>query len=808
MSNIYDNYYKLNYTVTNQTVGQGAGNLFYTKECHVSQIINDLGWSLHYTYLPKTYDTSALDAPKEYLDPHQDPTKLPTTPDAFQSQYSTVYLDKIALLNASQTTLTYVQFGYYDLQNLTPKNENDQRPMVQLAYGATYKRYLKAITQYYQEGETKPGIQFTYNFTTDDTQNRGALTQVLYPAGGISTINYKQIQVGADGNDNPGARNKSITNPFGASKEDQPRAWYGHDYVVSAWYSEDDSTLELNVFTWMGTWYPSADEWFTFDKGSIDIDNLQIATSTNTFVLAIRYQSSSESDVYLFNRRPLCQGHWDIKKDNNTYKSYAYGTTLLNISNGENFFIVNGIDTNNNKVVDRYAWNWSTQDWEVDQLADQNQLCQASSSASYSKYYTTAFSNYYIILCHDQTQDPVLNKFSIYYLAPAMNEDGTLNWQLGSTFETDQVSIPSIGNFSYFNYSPSNSFAATAYITGYTSSGSGFTRFDYALQILRWDENFANLTFAEIENVDENNFKSIPSPILNALGPQAVDNTLVGAGPNTYYYDGGKWQYQGVGIHYNKTFDDPSTQYYWYTYTANTILKTENTASGIYTELTYRDLNNPDAEWQSIVLPHSSTKDPAIRQNKAYPSLTSTYLTYGTKVYNRGVYNTWADPTDPSKINEDYLLVDFSTMEEFKDLTINTSTIINQAPYFVAFMTVDTDGDPTATHIAFLRNGDFLRDENDKPVLERFDGQQVTTLLDKQYHYQRSLNGKLPAIPLGFVTYSIEDDPNESKSIVLHRYANESTQNPIRAFVVGSVQMNTGYDTLSKCYDYTDITAA
>ncbi|QUM85219.1 RHS repeat-associated core domain-containing protein [Moritella sp. 28] len=805
VENIYGNHYLYDYQVQKQTVGNGADSLFYTKECHVRKISNDLGWSLQYIYDNKVYDDSELTAPKEYLDPHKNPSQPAETADAFQSQYDTLFLSEIGLFNANQTTISRVEFDYYELQNLTPEPSSNAKPLAKLAYGACYKRYLKGIKQYFQQDVTKPGIQFTYNFTKDTNQNRGVLTEILYPEGGKFTANYKEIMVG-DGaeNEQQGARNKSIDNPFGADKEDKPRVWFGENYIVSAWYSEDESRLMVNVFTWLGTWYQSTEQWFIFDE-SIDIDKLQIATSDNSFLMAM--SQSYVNSVYLFNRSHLRQGNWEIQQQENEYQSHEYGSETLHISNGDDFFIVNGVDNNEDKVIDRYGWNRNNQSWEVSSLTDDPQLCPEGSTASQVEYYTTASSNYYVILCHDQTQEPPSSKLVIDYQSSSLKDDETLDWHRGGTLDTSAISIPSSRNTSYFNFAPAESFAAMSYITDYIGN-SNMTTFNYALQILTWNEDFKQLALAKIDNVCLNNFTSIPAPIQGALGPQVVDNTLVGSGPNVYYFDGIKWQHKYVDIKFDSQFSNPSVQYYWYEYTADSILKSENTDSGIFVELSYLNKNDTTAAWQSIVLEDSEHESESLRQNKAYPSLTSTYCTYGSKVYNRGVYNEWKDPKDQNIINEDFLLTDFSQLPALQGLTINTSTIINQAPYFIAFMTVDEEGLPTATYIAFLRNGDFIRGSDGHPVLEQFEKQQVTTLLDKQYHYQQSLNGKLPAIPMGFVTYAIKANPNASKQITLHRYANESTQKPISAYVVDNIKIETGYDTQNKCYQYSDQSAA
>src|SRR5262249_5315438 len=90
IENTVGNSIVFNYSVTEQTVG--SGTLTYTKECHLLEARNDLGWSFFFSYRSMTYDSTAMDAPKEYLDPHKDPSTPPSNPDAYQSVYNTQYL--------------------------------------------------------------------------------------------------------------------------------------------------------------------------------------------------------------------------------------------------------------------------------------------------------------------------------------------------------------------------------------------------------------------------------------------------------------------------------------------------------------------------------------------------------------------------------------------------------------------------------------------------------------------------------------------------------------------------------------------
>ena len=131
----------------------------YTSDCVLSSISNDLGWSCEFSYQNKTYDTTSLEAPKEYLIPELDPTLPPETPTAWQSPLKTLYLDAIAIRNDQGQLQATVCFDYYPLTNLTVRD-----PSNLLAYGATYKRYLKSIREVPPNGESLPSIQFEYEW--------------------------------------------------------------------------------------------------------------------------------------------------------------------------------------------------------------------------------------------------------------------------------------------------------------------------------------------------------------------------------------------------------------------------------------------------------------------------------------------------------------------------------------------------------------------------------------------------------------------------------------------------------------------
>nr|AYC64514.1 hypothetical protein [Pseudoderbesia arbuscula] len=770
VENIYGNFYSLSYKVKEQSVG--AGTLTYTKECMVNQIKNDLGWYLNFNYQPKTYDNTSLESPKEYLDPYRDP-QLEMTDitffDAFQSCYISMYLESVSLSNQNNQFVTTVQFHYYDLINLTPSLPKDATVRQRLNYGATYKRYLKSIERHYPNGESKPGTQFIYNFTTQPDEPRGALEKIIYSSGGQSIFNYKKILVGANDQEDPGSRNRSIPNPFGQTQPAKPRIWYGQDYTISAWYNEDENELRLNVFTWVGHWCISQTEWWTFE-GIIDLDKLQLAISDNCFCLAIPYTSTSyRTDLFLFNRDHLKPTVWTQQT-----QISSFDTTNLKITNGQNFFLVYD---SSNKILSRYFWHPFKRFFITDNLP--------ISTDSDDHYFMTAYSNYYIIYRYN-TSDDGLNQFTIYYL------DDLYNWQKGGSL-SDTIYVPSISSSRYCEFGPSDSFAAVASIIKKRD-----VNFDSELKILMWNADFTDLRFADLEEPwDERSpFTYIPMQILPYLGPMAIQNSVVASGPNTYIFNGKEWNFQTVGIENNGSFSHPEDQFYWYAFEQSGLLKTENTASGILSYLRYPDQEN---NWNEIpIISEYAESSQSKRVKEAYPTLVNNYLTADKYIYSNPFNQDWQNL-------EKYLIAE---LEIEDDLIIDTTTLINQAPHFIAFMTVDQEGQPHDTRIGFFHNGDLIRKADGQLDLEILTNQQITKLLNKNYEYSTSLNGQLPAIAEGFVTYSTDTDLDASKAIVLHHYANKSLQDPIETFVINQMISDSGYNKVSKCYEYQSVSAA
>jgi RHS repeat-associated protein len=771
VENSTGNHLLFNYAVVEQAVGDGS--LTYTRETHLDSMQNDLGWTCKFSYLPMTYDDSSLSAPKEYLPAHGDPSFLSTQPNAWQDQYNTQYLHEVAVTNGVGATQVTLRFNYDQLRNLTVQDDYNS-----LGYGTTYKRFLLSIDEIWGSGTQKPGVELEYNYTTDATQNRGALTKITYPTGGSTVVAYTQVSIGANDTDDPGSRNIVIDNPFGTGTNGVTRTWYGPDYVVNAWYSSSAQTLMLNVYTWVGRWYPAQTTSWSID-GAIDIDALQAATGMETFVLSVPQSGTANTNVYLFNREPQAYATW-TPQGGGAPQPISYATSSLTIATGDDFYVL--VD-NSSGVVDRYAWNWMNQNWDIAHLVGSG-IC-AGSSGQYN-YYATAGGNYHLVACYDRQQTST--RFTLMY------RDPLLAWQTGSQFDTSSIQLGSMEGFSYIGFGPSASFVALAWVTAFNVQNNALTSFNYSENVLQWDENYQNLAFAQLPSTSQSGFTNVPAGILNSLGPIIIDNTLVASGPNLFLFDGVQWTYAFIGIQYPAgTGSDPQQQYYWYGYSADTAIRTENTDAGIYSALTGIDFNNPAPGWQTQILTNQSPPPPS-RQTQYYPTLSGVHMTQGVNVYGRSVYTNW--------LNLPQLQLAQLTG------TIDTTTMIDQPPYFIAWSSTDNTGAPLATNLITFLNGNLVRTPQGYPVIQTLNGQQMFSLFDQQERAQTALSGKLPAVPLGFITFPTTATLDATPTISLHRYANGGVQGAITTFVVSSLVTDSGYFTQSRCYLYEQITAS
>ncbi len=126
--------------------------------------------------------------------------------------------------------------------------------------------------------------------------------------------------------------------------------------------------------------------------------------------------------------------------------------------------------------------------------------------------------------------------------------------------------------------------------------------------------------------------------------------------------------------------------------------------------------------------------------------------------------------------------------------SIDTTTIINEGPEFAAYMTVDDQGNPQGTNVIFFKNGGLILDSQNNVYIESFPNQQMFRLDNPFQKPQVTLSGKLPALPLGFITYPADATYSAAPEITLHRYASHSTIDTLKTYVVKRMARNPTID--------------
>lgn len=217
--------------------------LAYTRATYLDTIVDVFGRKLQFNYIAKeTFEFQ------------------PPGPAVYQEQYETCYLSQLLVCGPDGEPITSIAFEY-SFQNVV-------NPGVQDEFS---KRCLTSITES-SMGSELPGYLFSYGDA--NSSYPGALTNVIHPLGGRVDFSYEQQTLSATSN-NTGAQ----------SKNGIPRIWFGPDYAVVTWYSDQLQHLEIDIYSWVGTWlYAGSPDVLTGVQ--LDLQDLNVSVQEKFFVLS------------------------------------------------------------------------------------------------------------------------------------------------------------------------------------------------------------------------------------------------------------------------------------------------------------------------------------------------------------------------------------------------------------------------------------------------------------------------------------------------------------------------------------------
>lgn len=754
------------YTYTQTTQPVGTGGTPYTKAVYLDTISDTFGRTLTFVYGQKNYDSTTPAGIREYMDPHK--AAPDNTPNAYQDHYETNFLDHILVNSEEGAPLYTVQFAY-NLQNVTGYATSDP------VFGDTYKRYLTGITLQTPGSDPQPGLQFGYLWTNDTTQYRGALQTITYPEGATATYTYESATIDAV------SRDTQIANPF-TSTEASPRIWFGPDYAVSVWYMPNGTSgkLSITVYSWLAGWYGWQPTVISATQ-PIDLDTLTVNAEGNFFALTFLSQSSEQYQTYLFHKDPLATGQWiEYQPPTN-----AFGTLPPNLATGDQFFLIGYRDGSNKFHLNRYSWSRPQRTW-LETSVD-NTLCSAGVASSNQQFYVTAYRNYYAALCYDGSGGGN-NRIQIFY------QDTLGNWYAGPSATPSFVIASTGSNSKYIEFAPSDTFLTLTVVTNWNYNQPNYTNY-----IFQWDENYSLPNLITTQQVSH-------LAAVAPLGPQTAADSLIQSGTNLARYGGSfqdtstnGWLEQSLPFSYLSA-TPPQSVYHWAATGPNYALKSDSASVGVKAVLAAFDPNTDFTTW-TTAQQTLYTGTPAQNRTRRYfvTAGGEDYFTYDQGLYYRGTSTNWADA------NEQHLLATLGSGLKSSQY-IDTTTIQNQAPFFLAYQVIE-NSNPAGSSAIFLRNGQLITDSDGSPVVWNSSENLYAFFNASTGTINSQSNGKMPSGPSSFYTYPATNLDGTSH-LTLYRYVADALTGSLTDFRVTSLTIDDGYTSYGTAFTYDNTTAA
>jgi RHS repeat-associated protein len=730
-----------------ETVEQFVGNdqgMPYTKAMYLTKMTDVFGRTAVFNYDEKEYNTSAKEAEKEYQAANSTQPEN-TTPNAFQDRYETKYLKSISLNDSIGHLLETISFEYYGLKNLSNFLPDS------LLYGNTYKRYLKSILNESSVKTSLPSFDFTYYHDKSVTDvNKGALQSVTIPQGAMATYSYKKQDLDFCN------RSLEILPPSTAIIGNgtlTPRVWFGEDYAVVTWFNVVNEKLWFGIYNWVGywkLWTPKEEIIHT----NLDYSSLNVMTSGNTIGLTMK--DDQKSFLYLFSKNPRQVGSWNIYDNKGeNYLTFSADQGDVSYDIGNDFMLINqrnSVDENN--ILSRVTWNWKAQNWitelemeKVESIRDNNKIL-----------FTKASSEYYLSMIYNASDQQ--NSLTLNYRQ--VDADGNVNWKSGETKTIKDINP----------YRPTSQLLATGSSTlALVIEKSNFqVKLDYDLYILQWDENyhFNDESYLHKSHIFKDKNGNLPV----SCTPSVISNSIVTSGDTVLRFNGEKWLVNES----LQVINPNSRSKYLLAHGNDYTLRTINTPSiSPEVDLLVYDPDNEQeiTEWKTK--PFNVGPAPTFPYGKTdyFPTTGGAdFFACGKHIYSRGASSNWDDASQKPV---------FTIDEPFE-----SSTFINQGPFFMAYMVNDAiNTSNSKTIVLELENG-FVKDSGFK--------------LNEQIYSSDNSSGKAPAGSNSMVTFPSNTQNrslDNAKSITLHRYAGNSISGKVTHYPVDHLTISTGFEEYS-----------
>jgi|GEM_PF-3186627 len=535
----------------------------YTRNTRLKHIRDVFGRTVDFHYNPKeSFEIQFPEVPP-----------LLGTPNAFQFFYDTKYLASMDV-REEDGALLFTTLFHYDFYNVAsyPNNTHDHFK----------KRYLVSVVQRNEDGNSLPGLDFSYYDQPSDV-HPGALKQVLYPEGGVATYTYESNQLM-----NSSTRKVIYPPTSGAI----PRVWQGSDYTVVTWYDATAGSLTLSVYTWGGAWT----EWQQTQMRRLDIDTLLISPSMSFFVLSFKDTGTGAYKIYAYRNDRDASGVWDATP---FQPNPGYEIKDLSLATGANFF---ALGDENRGDIDIYSWDIRTRSWDNQHFG-----------LSKGSHFNLAAGDGYLLATVYLEATKTLAVRLLY-------TDQNDRWQIGDDW-TAELTIDWQYTNKYTLLSHGTSWLTITYIRKVTE-----TTIDYEIRLLQWD---AFYRFAAAKSFPYQQATDIKNPIAFTV---AVQDQL-GNAQHIFRFDGKDWVQPDTG--WNPTAGPSYRFAYGSDLTVQLVKTGDDQVYNVY------QFNPYSRRWESTGrnLPGSKAGDDIFYM----PTISGSYRTIGQTIAYRNEKQVWDD---------------------------------------------------------------------------------------------------------------------------------------------------------------------
>lgn len=737
-----------------QQPGQ-PGGLPYTKACYLTSVTDVFGRTASFEYASKLWN-SAAESPREYADPHKE---VPDdTPNAWQDRYETQYLQRIVVRDLDQRPLLRVVLQY----DPSP-GAGDSSAVANVTSttgtlrGDTYKRYLTGIQLENGAGDARPATIFSYYLDQQaENQNEyspGALRSMTTPEGATSTWGYTAQSLPLC------ERSQQVTPPaaFGAGVSITPRVWFGSDYAVATWYDQTQGRLSLQIWSWYGRWISWEPSWGPLlwsDRYGLDPSTLEVATSDAFIALSFIGGAARTRQVFVFDRDSTRPGVWTPATIDGVTTAYNtpcldYGTGFGDVSliPGSSFFLV-AKTAGGPSSYDRVTWRWTTRAWTRETIPLDGFA------------WITAQGEYYLVL-------DTGGRARVTALEPtlAWRERGSIQIPdaLASTPASDLVLVP----------------GSSMVVASVLGSRPGDSTLRYTLYPMRWDAayQFASAVaprFAYADSVDSSGDPSSPATWV----PTLVDDTLIACAAHLLRYNGADWlANDALQVHEVAGISQR------YAYGPDYAIRMSVNSTGTSTAaLLPFDAN---IDWAGWAATRAATPAAGPLLSESWPTAgNGDYLSIGQYLYARGTATNWATVVTSTTPSNMQALINAGDPGAQATLDLDTDSVINQGPAFLAFnATRRATGTAAETAIILLKNGQPAT--SPAPLTGQW--------LSSASQPDAAMPGVAPAGAQTLATYpASSQDFTTATSFTLHRFAGNDVSGNIVHYAVTSFTADDG----------------